>query len=157
MRWLAAHKDALNAASSIVSIMGVLTVLIGIWSFIGQQRETKRRSALERTNLSLGLMARYYDDPEFDELRHRLWSRSAGDRADGNQLTRGEIRLLNYFEALALAVDQHVLDPYVVGRMLGSPLRQLAENPFLGPYVARHSYEGIRELWQKLGISSPRT
>ncbi len=155
LNWLAQNKDAFAAAASLVSILGVLSIVVALWSFIGQQRETKRSRAFERTKLSLELMSQYYNDPEFDELRHRLWARKAGERTQANLLTRGEIRLLNYFEALALAVDQRVLDAHLVSRMLGSPLRQLAENPFLGPYVnnPKHSYEGIRELWATLGIS----
>jgi len=102
-------------------------------------------------------MTKYYDDSEFDDLRHRLWSRSVGDRSSGNQLSRPEIRLLNFFEALGIAVQQGVLDAHLVGRMLGAPLRQLAENPFLGPYAGspKNSYEGIRELWTKLGFKPP--
>lgn len=154
MNWLAQNKDALAAAASLVSIFGIFSIIIALWSFIGQQLETKRARAFERTKLSLELMSRYYDDPEFDELRHRLWARKPGERAQPNLLTRGEIRLLNYFEGLALAVDQQILDAHLVSRMLGAPLRQLAENPFFGPYVSnpRHSYEGIKDLWTKLGI-----
>jgi hypothetical protein len=155
--WLSAHKDVLAAAASLASSLGFISIAVALWSAIGQQRETRRTRVFERTKLSLDLMSRFYDDPEFDELRQSLWSAEPSERGSANPLTRAEIRLLNYFEGIALAVHKGALDLCSVRRMLGCPLRQLADNPYLGPFIRdpKNSYEGIRELWSRLGISEP--
>ena len=136
LEWLARNKDALAAAASIVSMLGVVSIAVALWNLVGQQRESKRRMAFERTKLSLELMSKYYDDSDFDEIRHLLWTRMGGGRSPEGRLSNADIRLLNYFEAISIAVNQRVLDVHLVSRMLGTPLRQLAENPFFGPFVA---------------------
>lgn len=136
-----------------MSILGVIAVASGALTFLSQERERQRARAYDRVRLSLDLMARYYEDEKFDDLRPALWAGADLPRAPMGGLRTDELRFLNYLEGIAIAVQEGAIDISLVRRMLGTPIRQLSEHPQLGTFCldSRRSYEGIRYLVAQLG------
>jgi hypothetical protein len=161
---LAVHAPALAAARDAIACLGILTGILAAVQFVTTERERAAKLVIEgkkiemetkkidyeRTRLALELMFQFYEDERLEEVRRALRDRTSLQRSTGS-LRYDEVRVMNFFEAVAIAVQEGCLNPSLVERMLGSPMTEVKVNPTMKCLLNhRFSYEAFQDLLPKI-------
>jgi hypothetical protein len=158
--FLIANADLIVVAKDLTSVLGLGGLVIAAATFISSERARRESEqanrGLERVKLSIDLMSRFYGSQELEEIRRALREHKPLARPAENprSLRWDEVWVMNFFETLAICVNEGLLDIKLVNKMFGSPILEVAVNPSLRQLVYDeeaervHSYEGyIRVLY----------
>jgi hypothetical protein len=142
-------RGFLQGVSALVSILGFLAVILAIVEYISSERGRRRTRTQETVKMAAEFMSKFYDAPELAEIKQHLREQTNYTRPPSNYSLRDdEVRLMNLFETLAIAVERDSLDIELVNRMLGTPLREMRRHPMLKTLLEdpKFSYEGITRV-----------
>ena len=127
--WIKAARDA--------------AVCLGIVSAALTGVQFLHKTAFDRTQLALKLMREFYEDDRLEEVRRALrngtslqpqvYAHPGGSTTDC--LRPDEVRVMNYFEAIAIAVQRGALDVGLVNKMLGKPMTEVEDHPDMKRFV----------------------
>jgi hypothetical protein len=165
--FLIANADLIVVAKDLTSVLGLSGLVIVAATFISSERARREREQeneqarqenrkLERVRLSTDLMSRFYGPQELEKIRRALREHEPLRRSAGHpfSLRWDEVWVMNFFETLAICVEEGLLDIKLVDKMFGSPILEVAVNPSLRQLVYDeeaeevYSYEGyIRTLY----------
>jgi len=151
--FLAAANPFLQAASSIVTILGLLLFVLALIEYRARDEQRRFDASRDRAAMSIDLMARFYDDSELGDMRTFLRDQTGYERPPSLRpgyvsLRDDEVRVLNYFEAVAIAYQQGVLDIALINQMLGSPMTEAASHPTMKSLIEGpvFSYETFSQV-----------
>ena len=151
-----ANAPLILVAKDLASVLGLIGLVAAVATYTLNERTRQSNRKLERVKLSIDLMSRFYQPPELEEIRRSLREHKKLTRPPEypNSLRWDEVWVMNFFESLAISIDEGLLDLKLVNKMVGSPILEVAENPSLLPLVYDataeqiYSYEGyIRTLY----------
>jgi hypothetical protein len=147
-----AQKDHLQAVSSLVSIFGVFALLFALLQYVSGERERRRTRNVERVRTMVEFMNTFYNAPELAEIKKHLRDQTEYKRPPSavpgySSLRDDEVQVMNFFETLAFAVEEGVLDIALVYRMLGSPIAEMQRHPTMKQLLeSKFSYEGVTQV-----------
>ncbi len=163
------NRNILAAAASVATILGVLALVPAFLAYLsnaeiqgeqseenskriaaeleGERLRVQREMELERVRLSVDLLSKFYDNASLDEIRRLLRTPKADYKlpdSPGDDLRDDEVRMMNFFEALSVAVEKEVIDPDLLNRLLGCPIREITIHPVAQRLMKpEYSYEGF--------------
>lgn len=167
--FLQENAQSIGAVRDAVAALGILTIVLAVPKFLSDEREkltTERdrlsaekdrraRITLDSTQLALKFMLEFYKDDGLEEVRRALRDRTPlapqvyghpGGTAR-NSMRPDVVQVMNYFEAMAIAVREGCLGADLVYRMLGTPMCEVALHPEMkGLLQPRYSYEVFKHL-----------
>ena len=152
----ASYAEALSAGRDLASIVGLMTIIFAAITYISGEHDKKQQRALERVKLTIDLMSRFYGPQDLEDVRRALREHTALESPAEfpHSLRWDEVWVMNYFETLAIAVDEGLLDIQLVNKMVGSPILEVMANPRMSRLVkdgdVTHSYEGYAKLQEKI-------
>lgn len=148
-----AYKDFLQGVASVVSIFGILALILALLEYSTSEKERRRVRAFEEVKMSMEFMSKFYDTPELAEIRTALRDKTPYKRPPSatpgyDSLRDDEVRVMNFFETIAIAVQAGCLDIALVDRMLGSPIGEIQSHPTMSTLLKdpKFSYEGFTEV-----------
>ncbi len=115
----------------------------------------RKNSARERARWLIDLFHRFYEEPIFKEMRIAVdWGETAFVRAENDKSLLGKLDdYLNFFELVAHLQDRKGLKPEEVKAMFDYPLRAIAQDKDVLPYLRKYGYEQLDALLKKLGYA----
>jgi hypothetical protein len=155
-KFLVDNAPLIVVAKDLASVLGLIGLVAAVATYTSSVRARQSNRKLERVKLSIDLMSRFYQPPELEEIRRSLREHKKLTRPPEypNSLRWDEVWVMNFFESLAISIDEGLLDIKLVNKMFGSPILEVAQNPSLLPLVYDaaaeqiYSYEGyIRALY----------
>ena len=156
---LARYHDAFRALAYVGATFGALSVIFAVISYFATEKDRAYNRSLERAKLTIDLMSQFYEPEWLEEIRRSLRDGTPFTREpiegseDEFSLRRDEVWVMNFFETISILVDEGVLSPELVERMLGSPILEVRTNPSTrGLIEERFSYEGYKQLVETIDI-----
>jgi hypothetical protein len=135
--FLLANADLVTVAKDLATALGLAGAVVAAFAYVTAERQRQGTRTLERVKLTVDLMARFYEPSDLEEIRRSLREHTELSRPANHprSLRWDEVWVMNFFEALAISVDEGFLDIALVNKMLGSPIVEVGVNPNLRPLV----------------------
>lgn len=141
-----------EAVKDAAAVLGLAGIGLAALTYTGEERERRSNRKLERGKLIMQIMSEFYGSEDHEEIRRALREHEALPRPPNqpNSLRWDEIWLMNFFESLAITLQEELLTPDILNKMLGTPIMEVQYNPVLKELVSsagsHHSYEGYTEV-----------
>jgi hypothetical protein len=132
--------EVYSALPTFAQGMSVFAVFGVIVAFL----EYRRKIAFERADMAIQFMLRFYENDKLDDFRKALRDQDEeySARTNDNSMKNEVVLAMNFFEALAIAVEQGCFDLQLVDKMLGAVICELGDHK-IGKELkeAGYSYE----------------
>ncbi len=145
------RQQAFAVARDAAACLGVISVIVSVFQWVSQRTH-------ETTRLAVEFMLDFYKDKDLEEVRAALRRATCleeevyGDSVwERKSLLRYDVvRVMNYFEAIAIAVQRKALDFDLVYSILGTPMYEVGQHPqmkkLVDPEHPEYSYEVLSRL-----------
>lgn len=140
-----------------LDILQGLFYLAGILAVVGSGLQYRSNSQQQRFRWLFDLYLRFYADHELQEMLSRIdWEETTFVQEEDRDLLARLDQFLNFFEFVAILVEEKRLRLKEVAAMFDYPLRKIADDKDVAGYVARqeYGYEKLNDLLRKLGYAS---